>query len=522
MVDRIQRILEVSKRDPSLSTKIDRTDLDQALANQSVDQDKIDWAWKAITTHGYWDAANKAESKLMTEAAGAWRTTTKESFGTEKAKNYIPKGWEEDLSTATQQGLQEAIFAATRQIENAAANQAVGVAEAARSNQIATGEMPDILAAEQVLADAQNVNAVEINALRSSLTELQKEPGNVIEARETMEEAKRRIRELQSQIDTMLAGAPKIDGKCPGCEIPITIHFRKHGDSSGLDGYNKLGEYALSHPAGTQVNQMQVDAHNKDIALMQTKVSERTDIINRHAKHAADRKAVSQNDLEGKRVEQRQACLMAETRLTNAKQKACKIKTAQAQLANITGKGEEVSSDIIAELHQAYEHAETRMRAWLAKTNADRYTEEARKFAVLKDVTSPNGLRKTIMGNDLPYEMLISIALGPDQRPMFGKVSDTHWVNNNLTQVKLLCDILQTDFKSLGIRTRWRIQALIIVWANRFEKSMPLHRITNFYNQFQNKKARLYNQKAEIMIKAHISDIYAVFCLNGGKKCPTQ
>ena len=282
---------------------------------------------------------------------------------------------------------------ATQKVEKAVSNKAVDAAELARLKHIACKEMPDISSAEHAVSAAKKLNVAEISTLQSSLTELHNEPSNITEAKGTIAEAKKRIMDLQNQVEAMLAGAPRVDGHCPGCSIPLVLT-----DRSVSNGPQR---YVLTHSTGTQVDQTQINALNRDIETMQTRISKETGIINKHAKRVVNKKGIIQNELEGKQVEQRQAYLVAKTRLTNATQQADEIKTAQVQLATITAKEEGVSANVLVILRQEKAQAEARMNAWLIKTNADRYAEDARQFSVLKGVTAPGGLRKTKMDQSL-------------------------------------------------------------------------------------------------------------------------
>ena len=389
---RIKVLQETAAKDPTLSAVITREDLERAVAGARLDRGMIDWAWQVITNNGF-DVAHSEASKYMTESTGGWRATTKETFGEEKAKTYTPQGWEADLVSATKESLQQEIQTKRQAVDRAIANQAVDAAEVARVETLASTPLPNIPDFESALATARTTRAGEIASLQALLVQWQQEPQESTDARVAVVSNNNRIQAIQGEIAAMRSGAPRTDGHCPGCGIPVAVHDFGAGHAPT--------RYGLSHPDGTQVDQAQIDALNGEIARLTEDTRKRNTSISNYAKFAAEKMASIRDELNVEQSTQKQEVQAAENNVHVAKRRVGEITAAQSQLAAIRAKGGGASAGEIATLRQSLNRSEARLNAWETKHSADRYAEDARQFAVIKEVAAPGGLRKAKMDSAL-------------------------------------------------------------------------------------------------------------------------
>ncbi|MBF0141646.1 MAG: AAA family ATPase [Magnetococcales bacterium] len=392
-VERLKMMMDAAAKDPSISTEITREDLEQAATDEHIDPDMIGWAWQVISNNGF-DAANLEASKYMTEATGGWRATTKESYGAEKARSYFPMGWGPDLATVSKENLLQDIQIARKDVDHAIANQAVNAAEIARVESIATAPMPDISGLQKNLDDARNTRVLEIAELQKLLEErVNHEPQEIIDARVALATNKNQIDAIQKKIAAMRSGVPRIDGHCPGCAIPLSIH------DAGVGSGTK--RYQLSHPNGNEVDQTQIDALEQEIANLHEEISKNNTFISESTKTAANQIRDIRAKLETEQATQRNAIRTAENLFNTAKRQADEINGAKLELAEIQLKSGDITAEQLVFLRQDLARAEARLQAWETKVNADRYAEDARQFGVLRAITAPGGIRKAKMDNAL-------------------------------------------------------------------------------------------------------------------------
>lgn len=391
-VERLKMMMEAATLDPTTTTAITRADLDQAVAVEQLDPVIVDWAWQAITNHGF-DVAHSEASKAMTESTGSWKATTHEAFGEEKSKTYLPQGWEPDLATAAQEDLQQAIHLAKNAVDHAIANQAVDAAETVRVGTLAGAPMPDMAGLEKELMSARSSYASEIADAQQALLNLQQEPPAITETRNALEVETRQLTDLQNEMTAMQSGVPRVNGACPWCEQPV---FITDGGSA-----QKNHRYHLNKPAGTQLDQARLDAINQQIAALRQGIEKSNATIAAHVKHVADRRGVIQGDLNQDLENRQRAIKSVEAKITTAKRQVADITAAKSRLAEIQAKSGGVPAERLVALRQQLARAEIRLRAWEIKVNADRYAEDARQFGVIKKVTAPGGLRQSKMDKAL-------------------------------------------------------------------------------------------------------------------------
>ncbi|MBF0098935.1 MAG: AAA family ATPase [Magnetococcales bacterium] len=389
---RIKTLLETAAKNPSLSSTITREDLDRAVAGERLDPAMIDWAWQVISGHGF-DVAHSEATRFLSESTGGWRATTREAYGEEKAKSYLPPGWEADLVSATQESLQQEVQARRQAVEQAIANQSVGAAEAVRIEAVANTPLPDMATLETALAKARISNSDVITGLQAKLPLLQQEPQSIIDARLAVANCKSRIKFLQAEMAALQSGAPRIDGHCPGCGIALAVHDRGAGGAPT--------RYGLSFPEGTAVDPSQIDRLSAEIDELTAEAGKQESAISAHSRSVSEQVATIQKELSHAQEAQRQAVHAAEQGINTAKRQMAEISAAQNRLAEIRAKGTGVSAEEILNLRQASSRSETRLKAWEIKQAADRYAEDARQFAVIKEITAPAGLRKAKMDTAL-------------------------------------------------------------------------------------------------------------------------
>ena len=79
--------------------------------------ERADALWKAIQERG-WDGAWAHAKQLGAELKGRWLEVTGEQYGSQKARTWLPRGWETDLQTASEDSL-SAVVVQEREIVEA-------------------------------------------------------------------------------------------------------------------------------------------------------------------------------------------------------------------------------------------------------------------------------------------------------------------------------------------------------------------------------------------------------------------
>lgn len=128
-VDRANFFTDVLKSAPS------KEDFLLALANAKYpvqgNEKALAAIWESIDVSG-WDAVHKRFREDGTKAKGAWERVAGIKYGSEKAANFKPAGYDDTLEDQTLEQLAEAVANARQKVEDLVSNEAVADGEIAR------------------------------------------------------------------------------------------------------------------------------------------------------------------------------------------------------------------------------------------------------------------------------------------------------------------------------------------------------------------------------------------------------
>lgn len=166
--------------------------------------------WGVIEEQG-WDGCHAKAKDNGARFKGQWEQITNERYGSAKAANWIPGGWESDLRQQSVESLDEALSGARATLEGAIANAAVSAAD----------------------YDAMKESAAMLPALRKSVEDHQA----------VMDKATSIAAALQQAHEALPAGVNDSGLPCPHCSEPVRI-VRSAG-ASKLEKATKVDEKTL-------------------------------------------------------------------------------------------------------------------------------------------------------------------------------------------------------------------------------------------------------------------------------------
>lgn len=146
-------------------------DLKLAMADAGIGKvDKMaKKLWAKIEQDG-WDVTHKAFQEQGAKLKGQWEAATGgDKYGKTKAAGWLPKGWDDDLKAASEEGLKMDLAAAGDARDQSVAGAAVGEDEIKRLAEAAEREPPDLETLEASLeaAEAAETKCKEVMAKTS-------------------------------------------------------------------------------------------------------------------------------------------------------------------------------------------------------------------------------------------------------------------------------------------------------------------------------------------------------------------
>jgi hypothetical protein len=324
-----------------------RDDFDTACRDLGIDGDA---AWDTITRQG-WDACHRSVTDQWSQAKGQWREVTLEQYGEVKAPKWVPRGWEPELSGEDTYDLEASVARATEDLEASIANAATDGARLEALRAFAEQSLP------------------ELDDLTRHLDELEGRLRQVEEERDGLPASK------------PLASVPRMDSgsnrnaACPACRAALNV-------SGSLGAYRVV--VASADPTPEHIEEIQARiaaavAENDEIARVNA-------AINHQRKQLSDERSSLL-----RQVSDTQASIAA------ARKKREAILQAREDLATAEPAREGVSQDRIGELRKVVDLAKDRVRMFATKARADAIHCEIVALAALRDLVSPEGLRRSAL-----------------------------------------------------------------------------------------------------------------------------
>lgn len=119
---RAELLIEVLQAAPTID------DLRKRLAAEGIPVAVADNVWKAIEKQGF-DGAHTQAKETGAQLKGQWRQVTGLNFGAKIAMNYVPKDWQPELATSSEETLQSGLTNARDSLESMIAITAIDDSE---------------------------------------------------------------------------------------------------------------------------------------------------------------------------------------------------------------------------------------------------------------------------------------------------------------------------------------------------------------------------------------------------------
>lgn len=136
-----------------------KDDLKQAFEDEDIPAAAVDQIWGIISAsvNGGWDKAHERSADRRAERKAEWKLAAGEDYGSDKARDWRPAGFTEDLAGATESDLEGAVTVAQAQLEDALKAQGGKIADLSHLHGLtdALGDRQEALAtAETTLQQA--------------------------------------------------------------------------------------------------------------------------------------------------------------------------------------------------------------------------------------------------------------------------------------------------------------------------------------------------------------------------------
>lgn len=260
--ERVQYITGLMRCEPR------REDLAECLGIIGINAETIDRIWQTIQSQG-WDGAHKAAKESGSKLKGAWEEISGDRYGDKKAETWIPREWESDLQTLTEQQLREAVTVETQWLEAAISDAAVDAAELERLRKA---------------ADA-------VPGLQDSVTEYS----------ETLSGLRKNHQDISAALEKLPAAVQPKTHACPHCNQPVAINGDTLSKPTLLTEDELQGRAAAIKSAQESLTGLQAEIARQSIELGQKQAT--LQAAQRAAKQLAEYKPSSASTGEHKGVE---------------------------------------------------------------------------------------------------------------------------------------------------------------------------------------------------------------------------
>lgn len=162
--DRAKALAEYLDAEPT------REDLVDGLSAVGLPVEQIDRLWEMILAGG-WDGAHEQVKAKGAQLKGQWEQITGQNFGSKKAEDYTPEGWEPSLDGASGDALEAAVVDAREVLEAAIAVDAV---DEDRRGELAekAATVPELLTAKNDATTARGETKKAVDDARAAVMAL--------------------------------------------------------------------------------------------------------------------------------------------------------------------------------------------------------------------------------------------------------------------------------------------------------------------------------------------------------------
>jgi hypothetical protein len=344
--ERVKVLTEYLKAVPT------RADLDEQLASLGLPVAVLDQLWKLIETQG-WDGTAAQIKDKGARLKGQWENVTADRYGSKKADSWIPEGYDNDLMGQSEDKLKAIVTDARDALEAAIACDAVNDS---RKN--------DLQQLAGLLAERQNSLAeVEARQLDPAIKEQLKQGEDFVS------EISENRRILEEQMKELPQPDNTFHLPCPACGAALQLEQGK-----------KLSVVTPMTDAEKNKRMAAIDAMKSQIDSVSKAVAGHMEAVSKI------RLKISSFEAEKAREVSEWARLVKQSETAAAELKTMQSETAAAD-----------NGASIDNCRTTLAAAETRLKAFTAKHEADRLHDAIQKNADLLAKIVPEGIRGDVL-----------------------------------------------------------------------------------------------------------------------------
>ncbi len=343
--ERVKVLTEYLKAVPT------RADLDAQLSSLKFPVKHLDQLWQLIEQQG-WDGACSQIKEKGARLKGQWENVTADRYGSKKGESWIPEGYSDELMGQSEDKLSAIVTDARDSLEAAIAADAVDDSKRVGLEELEAllpGRRIDALAAEAATADP---------ALKNQLEECN---GMIAVIEKNRLELQQKLTALPALTDTSAMS-------CPGCGCALHVVGKT---------LKKAQEYT----------QEEIETRQTAIDELKGKIQAAANAITKHMEAAARIK---------KQIYEAEASRMQ--KITECKRLVKESEAAAKELEKPTAAASPISVD---DCRTTLSQAETRMKAFKAKFEADRLHIAIGQNAELLAKIAPEGIRGDVLVKSL-------------------------------------------------------------------------------------------------------------------------
>jgi len=444
-LDAKQRSAELSEY---LKAEPTREDFDAAMKTLNLPAEQQETIWQAIQESG-WDGAHARAKEKGAKLKGQWEHITGENYGSKKADNYVPDGWEPDLDGTSEDTLKAELSDAKHVMEGCIAVEAVDDAkraelEAAVAGIVGIKEQIDVLTNEIGRLTALRNTDMEI--LKTTRISSQAEPLHCPECKATVElkngalvafaglsekeikERTARVDELQSSVDKLSVSISEAQDKLNDARSEMKSAHKADSELQGMSNQ------------GSQNSGGDLEAARSAVAAAEARLRAYQQKTGADAKH----RAISIN-----------ADIMAKLAADGVRQdKLAKalntLNHGMLYLSGVSGFGTvELDSDLQASLNGTPYHLLSKSERWRVRVTLQLEMSRIDGSAVViidgADILVNRDLRNGLFGllNILGTPALVTMALDEVDAPKYGLpdlsaagIGASYWIDGGVLKTR--------------------------------------------------------------------------------------
>lgn len=336
-----------------LNARATREDLEKSLEKLKLPQQTLDQLWKLIETQG-WDNAHLQIKEKGARLKGQWEGITGDKYGSRKSAGWIPPGWEPDLDGASEETLSAIVTDTRDAVEGTIAVTAV--------DEDKLNQLKDLAATkplrERALAEAEKESvdpeiSSQLESLRSQRAEVL---GN--------------IDILVKKRDAICITKPE-SIPCPACAAELQVIGKSIVLANGISE-KEMKEREAAH----KDIQKKIDAANVSSEEYSASIAEKQEIVRRFETTRSEK-------------------------IGAARQSLKQATDAEKELATMVDAAPSSEGGNVDEMRALLNHAETRLKAYKTKRDADRIYASIDANQELIDTTGSEGVRADVLSKAL-------------------------------------------------------------------------------------------------------------------------